>query len=103
MSIYIFLLFVVALAFLPFIAAVLNAIHQARERRLRNTLTTMRIAESLAKREASILVAEAKIAEAHNKVELQELKIEVERLKILRERKEQGLDVPEFNPRDYPS
>lgn len=94
---------------LPFIAgAYIDFVVKPRERRAKQAERDMKQAIA-AERQAALaearlhraMIAEAKIAEAHNKTMREELNIELLALKIQKERKAQGLDAPDFDPKDY--
>ena len=88
---------------LPFIAGAIIDVIRIRERKVKNAMQAERLAALAEARLHRAMVAEAKIAAEHNKTMEAELKIELLGLKIQKERKAQGLDAPEFTPKDYES
>ena len=87
---------------LPFIAGAIIDVIRIRERNVRNAMQAERLAALAEARAHRAMVAEAKIANEHKTMEA-ELKIELLALKIRKERNAQGLDAPEFTPKDYES
>lgn len=106
--IFLFCLIPLILVAMPYIGAMLIAISRMYEHSRRVALHDARLAEMEIKRAAMIdariarsLIAEAKAAEANNKTVIQDMNIELLQLKIARERRDLGLDVPDFQPKDY--
>lgn len=88
---------------LPFIAGAIIDVIRIRERNVKNAMQAERLAALAEARLHRAMVAEAKIAAEHNKTMKAELEIELLALKIRKERNAQGLDAPEFTPKDYES
>jgi len=92
----------VAVILSPFAIGMCVDYRRGQERKRKLALQDARLLDLAEARALRARIAEAKIAEAHNRAEVQGLQIELLALKIGKERKEQGLDAPEFNPTDYP-
>ena len=83
------------------IGAGVNAYLTACEKQRKIELHNAKLQEAKAKAELHRSTIEMRAAKATNDVILQDTKIEIEQLKLLKLKRDLGLTVPEFTPKDY--